>query len=114
MKVLPGQDANKPHDWITSGLLTLALVVCSFAVAPAHAVLIKSYDFSGDLSDSLGNGVDLVASGGALGSGRYTFGANQGLRLTSALPNPNDYTIEIKFEMDSAAPYGKKCSITRI
>jgi hypothetical protein len=86
----------------------LALVAVLLSPMAANADLIKSYDFNGDLTDTLGNGLDLIASGGALGGGRYTFGANQGLRLDSALPDTNDYTIEIKFQMDSVTPFWKK------
>lgn len=86
----------------------LALVTVLLLPVAVHADLIKSYDFNGDLTDTLGNGLDLVASGGVLGGGRYTFGANEGLRLDSALVNPFDYTIEIKFELDTLAPFWKK------
>ena len=85
------------------------LAVLAVLLSPmAHADLIKSYDFTSDLTDTLGNGLDLIASGGVLGGGRYTFGANQGLRLNDALPDPNDYTIEIKFQMLTFAPFWKK------
>ncbi len=65
----------------------------------ANAAIVKSYDFNGDLSDTLGNGVNLVSNGGTVNSGRYTFTNNQGLRLDSALPNTTDYGIEIKFQL---------------
>ena len=85
-----------------------AVVIVVLSPMAADAGLIKSYDFNGDFTDTLGNGLNLIASGGALGGGRYTFGANQGLRLDDALPNTSDYTIEIKFEMDSIDPFWKK------
>ena len=92
----------------TKSTYLAVLAVLLSPMAPAHADLIKSYDFNGDLTDTLGNGLDLIASGGVLGGGRYTFGANQGLRLDDALPDPNDYTIEIKFQMLTFAPFWKK------
>ena len=85
-----------------------AIVAIGMAAQPASAALIKSYDFNGDLTDTLGNGADLVAFGGSLGGGRYTFGNNQGLRLSSALPSTTDYTIEIKFEMTSNPTFWNK------
>lgn len=80
-----------------------------FLLAPlANATLINSYDFNGDLSDTLGNGNDLVSSGGSVSSGRYFFSNNQGLRLTSALPSTTEYGIEIKFKIsDTLLGYNK-------
>ncbi len=73
----------------------------------AQGALLKSYDFNGDLTDTLGNGLDLVPSGGTVSGGRYSFGHNQGLRLDSALPGA-DYGIEMRFQMnDSVAGYNK-------
>jgi hypothetical protein len=101
------------HKRITSsgyGLLRTCAVMVLLATmaAPATATLIKSYDFNGDYSDSLGNGLDLIAGGGALGGGRYDFGANQGLKLENALSNTSDYAIEIKFQMLTFSPFWKK------
>ena len=74
----------------------------------ANAALIKSYDFDGDLTDTLGNGANLISSGGTVGSGAYSFAANQGLRLTSALPNTTTYGIEINFRVtDSTGGFNK-------
>lgn len=61
----------------------------------AQAALIKSYDFNGTLDDTLGNGASLVASGGTVGATDYTFGLNQGLRLTSALADTSTYAIKL-------------------
>jgi hypothetical protein len=74
----------------------------------ANATLIKSYDFNGDLSDTLGNGLDLTASGGTVSGGRYSFSHNQGLKLTSALPSTTDYAIELGFQInDSLSGWNK-------
>lgn len=68
----------------------------------------KSYDFNGGLSDSLGNGNDLVASGGTTSGGRYHFGDDQGLRLTDALSDTSNYGIEFRFRFDDdVSGYGK-------
>jgi len=77
--------------------LCFSLVLLS---STANASLINSYDFNDTLSDTMGNGVDLVASGGNISSGRYNFTDNQGLKLTSALPSTSDYAIEIKFQIN--------------
>ncbi len=76
-------------------------------VSPASAVLLKSYDFTTDLSDTLGNGVDMTGVGTVSG-GRYSFSNNQGLRLTSALPSTTDYAIEMKLQVnDNLSGYKK-------
>ncbi len=73
-----------------------------------NAALIKSYDFNGNLEDSLGNGLTLTDSGGVIGGGRYSFLSNQGLRLASALPSTTDYGIEIRLQInDSVAGFNK-------
>jgi hypothetical protein len=77
------------------------------SISAANAALIKSYDFNGDLSDTLGNGLDLVASGGSVGSGRYSFDHNQGLSLTSALTDTADYGIEIRFQGNDFGDFHK-------
>ncbi|MEX2453179.1 MAG: LamG-like jellyroll fold domain-containing protein, partial [Rhodospirillaceae bacterium] len=77
--------------------------------APASATLVKSYDFNGDLTDTLGNGADLVSFGGSLAtSGLYTFSGNQGLRLDAALVDTSTYAIEMKVQMTSNGSFWKK------
>ena len=88
--------------------ILISLAFLGLSVSPANAALLNSYDFTNDLSDTLGNGNDLVASGGTVGGGRYSFGLNQGLRLTSALPSTTDYGIEVRFlGSDSFNGYNK-------
>lgn len=78
-------------------LLGLGLFSC------ANAALIKSYDFNGNYTDTNGNGLNLVASGGSLSnSGFYTFTANQGLRLDSALADISNYAIELRLRFDDS------------
>jgi len=90
--------------WLVGALTGLLLAGVSVA---ANAVLLKSYDFDGDLTDTLGNGLDLIASGGSIAGGRYSFIANQGLRLDSALPSTTEYAIEFKIHMDNPTGLSK-------
>lgn len=90
---------------------SLAALACTAALAapPASAALVNSYDFNGDLTDTLGNGADLVSFGGSLATaGLYTFGNNQGLRLNSAFADPATYAIEIKMQMTANTSFWKK------
>lgn len=87
--------------------LLFGLLFVIFA-APASAALIKSYDFNGNLADTLGNGLALVSFGGTISGGRYIFGFNQGLRLGSALPSTSSYAIEFKFEMTNDPTFWNK------
>jgi len=66
----------------------------------ANAGLLKSYDFNGDYNDTLGNGDELVASGGSILNGLYNFTDNQGLQLTSALTNTSNYAIEMRLSVN--------------
>ncbi|WP_164884973.1 PEP-CTERM sorting domain-containing protein [Rubrivivax rivuli] len=92
---------NSPLKMLVGALLTVGAMA-------ANAALVKSYDFNGTLTDTLGNGNALQASGGVLGAGGYTFGLNQGLRLTSALPSTTDYAIEMRLRVtDSTSGYNK-------
>jgi VCBS repeat-containing protein len=65
------------------------------------------YELNGSLADQSG-GPALVADGGVLGATRYTFGANQGLRLTGALADTTNYSVAIRMEYDSLSPQWKK------
>ena len=74
----------------------------------SHAALINSYDFNGGLTDTLSTGADLTTSGGTISNGAYDFSANQGLRLTSALPSTTDYGIEFSLTVtDNVNGYNK-------
>lgn len=80
-----------------STLIAMALLAAS---APASAALIHNYELNGSLADSLG-GPSLVAEGGTLNSGSYSFGPNQGLTLSGALSTGaatnGNYSIELAF-----------------
>lgn len=71
------------------------------------AVLTHHYDLNGTLADRLG-GPSLVSHGGSLGSERYTFAANQGLRLEGALEDTGSFSIEVVAQLDSLDPFFKK------
>jgi len=86
----------------------ISAVLLLGAANGANAALLKSYDFNGGLSDTLGNGLDLVASGGIVSGGRYGFSPNQGLSLSSALSDTSNYAIEMKLQItDSLSGYNK-------
>ncbi|MCW8865536.1 MAG: LamG domain-containing protein [Colwellia sp.] len=88
--------------------IIFALTYAMLLSSTASAALIKSYDFNNDLSDTLNNGVDMIASGGTLSGGFYNFSANQGLRLTDALDDTMDYAIEMRLQIeDSTASWNK-------
>jgi hypothetical protein len=79
------------------GVLLSCLMMAS---GIANAGLLKSYDFNGSYSDTLGNGVDLVASGGSIVGGIYNFTDNQGLKLASALTNTSNYAVEMRLSVN--------------
>jgi hypothetical protein len=83
-----------------SALAITALLAAIATGSSAEGALLKSYDFNGDYSDTLSNGVDLIPSGGSISGGRYNFAINQGLRLLTALPSTTDYGIEIRFRVE--------------
>ena len=67
-----------------------------FATSLVHQYLLTN----GTYHDSFG-GPDLVPDGGSLTPDGYTFGINQGLRLSSALVDPSTYSIEMFFKLDN-------------
>lgn len=87
---------------VAPALLALGL---SWA-APALAVMTHDYEFNGNLNDSLG-GPSLVGLGGTIGATSYTFGAQQGLSLSSALTTASTYTIDLSFEFDNLGGFRK-------
>ncbi len=62
----------------------------------AAAALVHDYDLNDSLADRLG-GPALIASGGTLGAGSYSFDANQGLSVSGAFADPATYAIELSF-----------------
>ena len=76
------------------------LTSCLLFSVTSHAALISSYDFNGTLTDTLGNGAQLIDNGGVINAGRYDFGLGQGLAFdVSSLFGVNDsYAIEMRFK----------------
>jgi hypothetical protein len=70
------------------------------------ATLIHDYRFQNNLADSFGD-PSLVSLGGTVGSGSYTFGAQQGLTVRNALPDSADYSLFLNFEFSAASGYRK-------
>jgi hypothetical protein len=82
--------------WLVLTLLSAA------SASDAAVVLLHEYTFNGTLNDSQG-GPAIASEGGHLNTGTtYTFGANQGLTLTSpGLTNPGTYSIEMRLSLDA-------------
>jgi hypothetical protein len=88
--------------------LSLAVVLVA-STSNAAVVLTHQYRLDGTDADDLG-GPSLVSLGGNLvtNPGNYTFAANQGLSLSSALSGSGgNYSIEMFFEFDNTAGYRK-------
>jgi len=68
----------------------------SCATSANAATLLHSYQFQGNLNDSLG-GIALTADGGTLGSSSYSFDKNQGLTLSNGLTAGDSYSIALNF-----------------
>ncbi|QSA97884.1 hypothetical protein [Methylococcus sp. EFPC2] len=77
---------------------TAALALLGTTAYSAQAASSYSLD---DLADHSGGGPELVAHGGTLSGGTYTFGANQGLSLNWSGFNPADYTLGVRFSFNS-------------
>lgn len=88
------------HTRTTSALILLL----SCATSANAAVLLHDYQFNGNLEDSLG-GPALVADGGTLGAGSYTFGNNHGLTLSDGLVDGGSYSIALNFNLSTYGTY---------
>lgn len=94
-----------PHSWFNSrhdvrarrNVANLRLEALEDRLAPAD--LIHVYELNGSFADQMG-GPALAADGGTLGDTRYTFGPNQGLSLTGALPDTADYSVVLVMQVD--------------
>lgn len=85
------------------GKLVALAVFATVASASNAATPSHLYELNGSFSDTFG-GPALVANGGTLGASSYSFAADQGLMLDSAL-NANVYTIDTSFNFDSTGGY---------
>ena len=85
--------------------MKLARIALAFLLPVIHSsasMLIHDYQFQNNLADSLG-GPSLVSLGGSVGSGSYTFAAEQGLSLSNGLSNSADYSLYMNFEFSSVS-----------
>lgn len=82
--------------------LLAALALC--AAVDGHAALLHDYEFNGNLNDAL-TGPALVANGGTVGPGAYSFHANQGLQLQAYLGAT--YTIDMVYHFDALPNWQK-------
>jgi hypothetical protein len=71
--------------------------------ADAAVTLTHAYTLNNTYADSLG-GPSMAPNGGTLGASGYTFLANQGPNLSSAI-NPDEYAIGMKFRIDDTNGY---------
>ncbi len=79
-------------------------VAISLAATHSFGAIIHNYELDGSFADSLG-GPALVPAGGTLNPTDYSFGANQGLTLTNALPTPANYSILVDFSLSTLNGY---------
>ena len=77
------------------------LLLVSGLLRPATAGLLHSYDLTSSFNDQLG-GPSLTHTGALTPGAGYTFASGQaGLTLSSALPDPADYSIRMVFELNT-------------
>jgi hypothetical protein len=84
----------------------LLALLSGLLMTASGATLTHNYVLSNSLSDTLG-GPSLVADGGTQSATGYSFGANQGLNLSSALSNSGDYSILMDFSFTDLAGFRK-------
>ena len=89
-------------------MMVVAVVSCVIMSSVSNAAIIKSYDFNGSLTDTLGNGEALTSLGGNVDNGRYVFSNDQGLKLENALASTTHYGIEIALKIDDSLVGYKK------
>lgn len=88
----------------------LAALLCGAALSlqvPA-ATLTSAYEFNGNLNDSVLEGHDDALVSGTRGSGsgtvtasNFVFGGNQGVTLSNALADIDNYSVELYFSFDA-------------
>src|SRR5271165_6304635 len=86
--------------------LTLSILISGMLVTASAATLTHNYDLTSSLNDTLW-GPPLVSDGGTLSASGYTFGANQGLSLSSALTDAGNYSILMDFSFSTLTGYRK-------
>src|SRR5437588_8726736 len=86
-----------------------AISLCALLLAvPAAwgATLTHDYDLTSSFNDQVGSAA-LVSLGGSIGGSGYTFAANQGLNLSSALSNIANYSILVDFSFQTLSSFRK-------
>jgi hypothetical protein len=90
--------------------VTLALLLLSFSTA-LGATIVHEYELrlppSGNGFNDVLGGPALVPNGGTLTATNYSFQPNQGLSLSSGLPNPFDYSIVTDFAFTTLTNFRK-------
>jgi PEP-CTERM motif len=76
--------------------LSLSILISGMLVTASAATLTNNYNLTSSLNDTLG-GPALVSDGGTLSASGYSFGANQGLNLSSVLSDAGNYSILMDF-----------------
>jgi len=84
----------------------LVALFSGLLMSASAATIAHDYVLTSSLNDILG-GPPLMSDGGTLIPSGYTFGANQGLNLSSALMNPGDYSILMDFSFTDLNGYKK-------
>jgi len=88
-------------------LKTISLCALLLALPAAWgSTLTHDYDLTSSLNDQVGSAA-LVSLGGSISGSGYTFAANQGLNLSSALANIANYSILMDFSFQNLSGYRK-------
>ncbi len=83
------------------------LLISTLAWSGVQAVtLVHLFEFDNNLSDSLSSTV-LTDNGGTINSNSYSFGANQGVFLDTALSLADNYSIGIQFSFEEVSDWEK-------
>ncbi len=83
------------------------LLISLLAWSGVQAVnLVHLFEFDNNLNDSLSSTV-LTDNGGTINSDSYSFGANQGVFLDTALSLADNYSIGIQFSFESVSGWKK-------
>lgn len=80
-----------------ASLFSFAVGAC--VIAHASPTLVHLYTFNGNLNDSVGSVALQNNSGGVVGSGVFTFGANQGPTLVAESSLATNYSIGLQFSL---------------
>jgi hypothetical protein len=92
------------YQSLVLGCLSIA-TVSAWTSAAGAATLTHSYGLNNSLADSFG-GPSLVANGGTVSASGYSFAANQGPKLSSAISSSN-YSILLDYSLADTSSYRK-------